>query len=211
MKNPLYSLLLLPVVLIGGCSYWVFLHDRFSELTDEISTRKDAAGKVLDEFIEIRHDRQRGILPGPHGFVPAQHEVWFTFHLREPGKPMRELAFLRDERSAWFYCRPVPDSRLWAVFCETPTSPCTYQLLVFDDTHIVRRRDFAGVGDESEIEARCLFEDGNRKFVYVSPKGIEAYDILTETVKPWTGSFSTRQKINGLWTDVVLRPPFKTK
>ena len=54
-----------------------------------------------------------------------------------------------------------------------------------------------------------MLEEKNRKFVYLSPRGVEVYDIVTDRIAPWTGSFATRQKIkNGTYTDVVFIPPF---
>jgi hypothetical protein len=134
--------------------------------------------------------------------------VWFTSYLREPGKPTRELSFLRDVQQAWHLCQPIPDSRQWVVFCQDPEEPCNYRLLVFDDTHIVRQLRLEGVAESTGYECRSVLEEKNRKFVYLSPRGVEVYDIVTDRIAPWTGSFATRQKINGTYTDVVLHPPF---
>jgi hypothetical protein len=195
----------------GGCIGLVFFVPSYSEHTDVTSARTDAQGKIVEEFIRVRHDKRRGWVPGPHGPVPWEHEVWFTNHLREPYHAPRELTFLRDEQQAWMLCKPVPDSNLWAVYCQDPVmeGPCKFRLLVFDDTHIVRRRQFQGI-TETNYECRALFEDGNRKFVYIAPNGVEAYDILTNTTKPWTGSIATRKNINGRYEDVTLHPPFPT-
>ncbi len=211
IRKRLRILLIVPAVVLlscGGCIGWVFFVPSYSQSTEATSARSDGKGKV-EEFVRVRHDKRRGWFPGPHGPVPWEHHVWFTNHLREPGKPPRELTFLRDEQQAWHLCKPVPDSNLWAVFCEDPApeGPCKFRLLVFDDTHIVRRREFQGI-TETNYECRALLEDGNRKFVYTSPNGVEAYDILTDTTKPWTGSFATRKNVNGRYEDVTLHPPF---
>jgi hypothetical protein len=81
-------------------------------------------------------------------------------------------------------------------------------LLVFDDTHIVRQLRLEGVAESTGYECRAVLEEKNRKFVYLSPRGVEVYDIVTDRIEPWTGSFATRQKVNGRYTDVVLHPPF---
>ncbi len=101
--------------------------------------RTNAQGQVVEEFVRLRHEETRGWFPGPHGLVPWEHAVWFTNHLREPGKPLRKLTFLRNVEQAWQLCQPIPESRQWVVFCQEPHNPCEYRLLVFDDTHIVRQ------------------------------------------------------------------------
>jgi hypothetical protein len=200
----------LPVALLacGGYFSWLFFAPRYSQHTETVRARTNAQGQIVEEFVRLRHEETRGWFPGPHGPVPWQHDVWFTNHLREPGKPLRELTFLRDVEQAWHQCQPIPDSRLWVVSCQEPHDPGEYRLLVFDDTHIVRQLRFEGVAAATGYECCSVLEAGNRKFVYLSPRGVEVYDILTDRIEPWTGSFATRKNINGNYTDVVLHPPF---
>src|SRR5580698_11254256 len=140
-RNPLAILgivFLIVLLSCGGCLGWVFFVPSYREIVETTKYRTNPQGQIVEEFTRVRHEKRRGWLPGPHGPVPWKHDVWFTCHLREPGKPPRELTFLRDEPQAWHLCKPVPNSPLWAVFCQVPVmnGPCKYELLVFDDTHI---------------------------------------------------------------------------
>ncbi|HEX4073270.1 MAG TPA: hypothetical protein VHX68_18970 [Planctomycetaceae bacterium] len=200
----------LSVTLLAGGGYfsWLFFAPRYSQHTETVLARTNAKGQIVEEFVRLRHEEMRGWFPGAHGLVPWEHDVWFTNHLREPGKPMRELTFLRDVDQAWQLCQPVPDSRQWVVFGQDPQERSNYRLLVFDDTHIVHQLRLEGVAEATGYECRSVLEARNRKFVYLSPRGVEVYDIATDRIEPWTGSFATRQKIDGRYTDVVLHPPF---
>jgi len=192
----------------GGCVCWALFVSNHSQREETVRARTNAKGKVVEEFVRLRHDETRGWFPGPHGPVPWEHDVWFTNHLRESGKPLRELPFLRDVEQAWDQCQPIPDSPLWIVSSQDPGDPCNYRLLVFDDTRIVRQLRLQGVAKATGYECRSVLEAKNRKLVYLSPRGVEVYDIVTDRIEPWTGSFATRKNVNGIYTDVVLHPPF---
>jgi hypothetical protein len=137
-------------------------------------------------------------LPGPHGLASSVKRNWHHVYLLEPGKPQRELTFLRDEDANPYECTAVGDSPLWAMGCSDSTGrsagPQIVELLVFDDTRILRRYRLpidhqwysSGRSEHSYLGYRLWkFNDGNRRVIYRAAEGYEAYDVLTGKVARW--------------------------
>jgi len=184
---------LLPL-LVGGCTYVVF----FATATRHdpprvIGVRKDAQGNVLQQITLQGNSQRRGyFMPGPHGFTSFWNSDWYYLYLLEPGKPDRELVFLRDLPHINPYnCEPVYGTRLWAMI--TVTEPDDWRhgaeakraIIVFDETHIVHHTTIDYEYD-SKINGPVAidFRDGNHSVVYRSSNGWKSLDVVTGRIAP---------------------------
>jgi hypothetical protein len=173
------------LVLVGGCSYMIFFHSTIDHQPPRvIGVRIDAQGNVLQKFVFQGNAEQRGWFPGPHGPVSPVVKTWNNCFIREPGKPDRELPFLRDVWLGPSTCRPVADSQYWVMLVADKDVPGIYRILAFDDSHILRNRDLPWEHDFSKDDVDFFFRDGNRKVIYRTAHGFEEYNVLTDAAKP---------------------------
>jgi hypothetical protein len=186
---------LLPIVLIGGCCcYALFYNQSVWDQNEVVGVRKNAQGQVVSQVILRTTWARRGPLPGPHGPGMVSFDIGRKVFLYEGGQyPGRELTFFRDAKPDPFQwtkaANPVEGSRLWVVE-EQPADdghhqPIELVLLVFDDTHIVRRRHLDRKCDWHHSELYARFFDGNRTIVYPTSDGFAAYDVIADTATPW--------------------------
>lgn len=187
---------LLPLLLlIGGCTYLVF----FSTTTEHdpprvIGVRKDALGNVVQQITFQSNSQRRGLMPGPHGPTSIWNRYWYYCDLLEPGKPDRELVFLRDLPGINAYkCHPVEGTPLWAML--TVKQPKqedwfkgageTRAILLFDETHILHHTTIDYEHDWKRGGSVAIaFRDGNHTVVYRSAKGWKSLDVMTGRIAP---------------------------
>jgi hypothetical protein len=169
-------------ILSCGCCVFFFYPQETYDPPRTIGVRKDAQGNLVEQIVCHQSYQTFGYLPGPHGFYPNRRYS-HKFFLEQPGKPRRELSFLANEH----LCAPdssqaVSDTRLWvrAGFYGGQR----LSVLVFDDSQIVRRRNLKNTYREDQRE-NFWFENGNRRVAYWGGGGVEAYDVITDTVVPW--------------------------
>jgi hypothetical protein len=118
---------------------------------------------------------------------------WHYCYLREPSKWRRELVFLRNEDANPSECAPVANTKLWVMECSDTTGKKagnSLEVLTFDETRITRRHQLTHDLDwEHGPYPLTKFENGNRILVYRSIRGLEAYDVVTGAVAPWTNGW----------------------
>jgi hypothetical protein len=151
------------------------------EPPETAAVRKDAQGNVVQMIVleQSYWTTARGI-PAAHGPTSIR-KYSQKYFLEEPGKPRRELTFLRDN---WIGndCRPVDKSPLWvtAGFFGSKLS-----VRVFDDKQMAYQRTLNCTPDLYHGGNDFRFENGNRTLVYRTAQGFEAYDVTTDAVMPW--------------------------
>ncbi len=164
------------------CCLLCFFPRLVHEPPETIGLRRDAQGNAAEQIVFEQSYWHFADLPGhtrPFHIRRYSHKCF----LEEPGKPRRELTFLRDENISGYSntCKPVDTSPLWVragVF-----EPDNLSVLVFDEAQIVHRRrlNYTSPGSGPVFN----FENGNRTVVYPTAQGFEAYDVITDTVAPW--------------------------
>jgi hypothetical protein len=145
-----------------------------------------------DKYLQIAlvsSYRRIGPLPGLHGLFTVK--MYSNRYFLEGADFMRrELVFLRDEsRVEESGCLPVQRTDLWLSYGQVsePRVESKLEVLLFDNTHIVRRRilDFQPTeGGEKDD----WLEHGNRTLIFRTSEGYMAYDVTTDTVTPWKGA-----------------------
>jgi hypothetical protein len=172
--------LIAAVAMLGGCSSTTRRPPKV------IGVRKDAQGKVVQEFVYQDVIVKGAYFPGPHGFTSSVEQSWSECVLREPGKADLPLPFLRDLSINDHECNPVSDSRYWAMLTTDREHPGIYRILAFDDSHAFRDHDLPYDHDWSQGGRFAIyFREGNHKVIYRTAGGkFEEYDILTDAVKP---------------------------
>ena len=176
------------LLVVSGAIYFIFFWTSIThEPPEVIGVRKDDTGKVLEEFIYQENVERRGWTLGPHGTVPQEFRFWHHCFIREPGRRERELPFLQEVRFNPYKCYPVAGTALWAVILMTDQPSELRGIVVFDDKHVVHQRIVEIKAEEPPVS---VFRDGNHKFIYQSPRGWEAYDVVKDTFAP-----ATKQKM----------------
>jgi len=186
-QHVLIGCLLAALVVVGSCVYFVFFQSTITHWGPTVVAKRDAKGRVMQEFIYEGGYEQRGLFPGAHGPVSPVVRKWTHCFIRDPGKPNRELTFLNDVGQINpASCRPVADTPLWSAYLDpTPGDEGALVWVVFDETHLVSRRAIHLENTPDSSPASELTQDG-RVLIYYSAKGWEAYDLVTGKVTPAT-------------------------
>ena len=168
-----------------------------------IGVRKNARGETVQEFVYQENCAMSLPFLGPHGLATLPIRRWHYCYLREPGRPQRELVFLRNVDVTPFECAAVANTNLWTMnttgrsapvpaalpsnAMPSPEERLLLEVLTFDEARIIRRHEL-GVDLDWEHGPYPLtkFESGNRILVYRSIRGLKAYDVVTGAITPWT-------------------------
>ncbi|HXY37798.1 MAG TPA: hypothetical protein VEI07_26465 [Planctomycetaceae bacterium] len=184
LRHLLGGCLTVVLLLVGGCLCMVFAPGPVKHDPPRvIGTRKDASGKVLEQFVYDGYSQNFGWFPGPHGPAPFSHRSWNKAFIREPGKPDRELPFLRDLRLNYYVCRPVANAPYWVMQTDEQDNPWITRILAFDDSHLLRNRVLPYEHDFTKDDRDFFYRDGNRRIIYRTAHGFEQYDIVTDELK----------------------------
>jgi hypothetical protein len=177
---------LLPALFLGGgCTETTHYPPKV------IGARKDAQGKVVQEIVYQDNFQAQGRFPGPEGDKPIWNRRWFYCYLREPGKPERELGFLRRIPGVvGDHCYAVDGTQLWAMITVERRDDLNdfrqevdiRKLLVFDESRVLHQ---IAIDYKDGWAATIAFHDGNRKVVYRSSKGWRSLDVVTGAVMPF--------------------------
>jgi hypothetical protein len=181
VKSRLICGCLIPVLLVlGGCNSTTRRPPKV------IGVRKDAQGRVVQEFVYQDCIVKGAPVPGPHGFTSLVVRSWNECFLREPGKADHPLPFLRDLWINPYECKAVDGGPYWAMMTTDRENAGIYRILAFDDSHVFRNHDLPYEHDWAKGgRVAIYFRDGNRKVIYRTRRGqFEEYDILTDAVKP---------------------------
>jgi hypothetical protein len=191
------SCIIVAAAMAAGCGFPHHHHDPPSILAE----RTNSVG-VVEQLIEQRSYTTQEYWLTPEG----SHKVFtydYRFYSLEKDKPRRELPIKNSELQRCEKFGAVQDTPLWVGIGadsmntansvghplitgskrETSYVENDFQILVFDDQHIVAYRQFLVISRRETPSARFRFENGNRAVVFLSPIGPKRYDILKDSVK----------------------------
>jgi hypothetical protein len=146
-----------------------------------IGVRIDAQGVVQQRIVCEASYTNSLPMPGPEGFT-SKRRYSLRYFLEAPGKPRRELTFLRDAPISMCDLNPVPNNTMWAAAGFLEDEGRQFAVLVFDETQVRVHRRLNVTPDWGDPGHDFRFGNGNSTLFFRSTRGFDAYDIATDTV-----------------------------